>query len=191
MKKTKLLLFVFTLFLGQFVAAQSIETITKKAAVGLCDCVNDTYDNIDDDVKEVMVKMIQLQVAGKEEEVDRYLTSFSPDMLERFAEQASLFESNDAMFQGCIENLGTEIENLVVDESSYEDMTTDDITNMIFSKMKAIKTCNFPYLLVQLGVYEGEKADDNFDNTNNSNNTKNTKNTKKLSNGNENGTGGN
>jgi len=161
MKQHTLLTILIVALFSSFSFAQDANDLAKEAANGLCDCVNETYSNIDNDVKEAMVKIIMYQMNGQQQEMEQYANSLSADLATRIEAQANEFTENQEMFDLCVEDIQLTLLESSLDENS--DMTEEQFMGMLMTEMSQGKNCKFAYLLMQLGLAEE-------DNDNNSNN---------------------
>ncbi|BDS09942.1 hypothetical protein [Aureispira anguillae] len=158
MKKTILLTLIFSVAITTFLKAQSIEEVGAVAAKGLCDCVNETYSNIDSDVKRAMIRIIKYQSQNKAREMETYINSLSTDLAARIEEQAVLFQENNDLFELCVEDMEEAMAKIGLDETLYADVTEEAFEQILLEQMNAIKGCKFAYLLMSLGLAEGQES---------------------------------
>ena len=155
MKQYALLTIIITVFFSNFSVAQNAKELAKTASDGLCGCVNDTYSNIDNDVKKAMVKIIKYQMNGQQQEMEDYAAALSPDLQTRIQEQAALFSENQKMFDLCVEEVEQTMAAYTLDNES--DITEEQFINMMMDEMATTKACKFAHLLMQLGLAEEAK----------------------------------
>jgi hypothetical protein len=171
MKQYTLLTALIITIFSSFSFAQDTDDLAREAADGLCDCVNDTYSNIDDDVKNAMVTIIKYQMNDQQQEMEQYANALSADLGSRIQDQASEFTENQSFFDICTKNIESSLAESIVDENS--DITEEQFMIILLNEMSQNKDCKFAYLLIQLGLAETEN-DNNVNsgtiksNTNNS-----------------------
>lgn len=163
MKRTSIITCLLTIGMISFSIAQTIEEVASVAAKGLCGCVNESYSNIDSDVKRAMVRIFKYQMEGKQAEVERYASSLSADLASRIEEQAGLFQENDDLFQLCIEDMELAMAKMNLDEGKYENVSEETMINLMLKEMHEMKGCKFAYLLMELGLQE--QMNENQNNT--------------------------
>jgi len=114
--------------------AQTTEELAKRAAKGLCTCVNETYSDIDNDVKRAMAKIIQYQIQDNKRAIESYVTKLSTDLTNRIRKQAGKLEKND---KG------------ITEKQFYAGM---------IESMKETTGCKFAYIIMELGLKRQAKA---------------------------------
>lgn len=154
MKKSSILTCLLTISILSFSTAQTIEEVTTIAAEGLCRCVNESYSNIDSDVKRAMVRIFKYQKEGKQSEMERYANALSADLASRIEEQATLFQENDNLFQLCLEDMELAMSKMNLNEEEYEGISEEVVIELMLDQMNQMKGCKFAYLLMELGLQE-------------------------------------
>ena len=140
---------------------QTVEELAEIAGDGLCSCVNETYDDIDKDVKRAMARIIKYQIHEDEAGMENYMAKLPADLMARIEEQAGLFEENEDLFQMCLDDMDEEMEELSFDEEKYEGFTEEDFLVMMVESMKETTGCKFAYILIELGLQvEAEENED-------------------------------
>ena len=142
-----------------FMVAQSMEDIAEEGADQLCDCVNETYGHIDEDVKGAIMTLFSLGLehqTNQEEAVENYLSSLSPNLLTRIQEQTKLLEGEDQLFERCIENVEHSLMDYAAD-SDAPDISEEAFLNLLMQKMEAAEECRFAYFLMGVTLLEQEK----------------------------------
>lgn len=152
MKNTALLI---TTLLFSFIISsqgQSLDELAEIAGDGFCSCVNETYDDIDKDVKRAMARIIKYQIKEDEAGMENYMTKLPADLMVRIEEQAGLFEENEEAFQMCLDDMDEEMEELSFDEEKYEGLTEEAFLVMMIKSMKETTDCEFAGTLMELGL---------------------------------------
>lgn len=152
MKNTIFLIIVLLCFFIPLSQGQSIEELSEEAADGLCNCVNEAYGDIDDDVKRAMAKIIKYQIQEDLEGMEGYMAELPADLILRIEEQASVFEENEDLFQLCLDDMDEEMGDLSFDEGEYEGITEAEFLVMMLESIKEMKDCKFAYVLMELGL---------------------------------------
>lgn len=99
MKHRILLTSILVVFICGLSKAQTVQELADLAADGLCSCVNETYSDIDNDVKRAMARIIKYQMQGNEEGMENYVAKLPTDLTTRIEAQASIMEENDDLFK--------------------------------------------------------------------------------------------
>jgi len=144
---TALLFFFITSSQGQI-----IEELAEEAADGLCNCVNEAYGDIDNDVKRAMARIIKYQTKEDVEGMESYMANLSVDLISRIEEQAGIFEENGDLFQLCLDDMEQEMGELSFEEEEYEGITENEFLVMMVESMKDAEGCKFAYILMELGI---------------------------------------
>ena len=168
---------------------QTTEDLAELAADGLCACVNETYSDIDSDVKRAMARIIKYQMEENEAGMENYVAQLSTDLTSRIEAQAGLLEENDDLFQMCLDDMEEAMGGLDFDEEKFEGITEEDFSLMMLEAMKEETGCKFAYILMELGL-QVEDDENNSQDQVKVKSKNSTQNTKESSNKYE-GTGGN
>lgn len=153
MKKNILLTMLLLCGLTTWMSAQSVDEVAVAAGELLCDCVNDTYGQIDDDVKVAIMTIFSYQMESKEQEMERYLNSMSADLGGRLQQQIGLLEGDNELFERCVENVEQELVEYAA-HSNAPEVSEDEFTLILMEKMKKDKACEFAYFLMGVTLLE-------------------------------------
>jgi hypothetical protein len=151
----KNIILLITALLFSFITSsqgQVIEELAEEAADGLCNCVNEAYGDIDNDVKRAMARIIKYQTQEDLEGMESYMANLSVDLISRIAAQAGIFEENEDLFQLCLDDMEQELGELSFEEEQYEGITEDKFLIMMVESMKEATGCEFAYILMELGL---------------------------------------
>lgn len=152
MKNTIFLISTFLFFFISSSQGQSIEELADEAADGLCNCVNEAYGDIDNDVKGVLAKVIDYQTKDDQEGMANYMANLSADLMLRMEKQASIFQENEALFQTCLQDMDEEMGALVFEEGDLEGITEKEFIAMMLESMRGMEDCQFAYIIMKLGL---------------------------------------
>jgi hypothetical protein len=163
MKNTVFLIIALMLSFSISSNGQTIEDLAELAADGLCSCVNETYSDIDNDVKRAMARIIKYQLQDDEDGIENYVAKLSTDLTSRIEEQAGLLEENDDLFQMCLDDMEEAMGELDFDEEKYDGITEEDFSVLMIESMREMTGCKFAYILMELGLEVQEDEIDNED----------------------------
>ncbi len=189
MKHRILLTSILVVFICGLSKAQTVQELADLAADGLCSCVNETYSDIDNDVKRAMARIIKYQMQGNEEGMENYVAKLPTDLTTRIEAQASIMEENDDLFQMCLDDMEAAMGEIDFKEEQYNGITEEEFTEMMVASMKEATGCKFAYILMELGLKvqeEEEKGQVKISQVKKTNDSKESSDSKKYE-----GTGGN
>lgn len=162
MKNTLFLITVLMLAFSISSQGQTIKELATSAADGLCSCANETYSDIDNDVKRAMARIIKYQMKNDEEGMNNYVAQLPMDLADRLTEQASIMEENSDLFQMCINDMEASMGELDFEEDQYNGITEDEFALMIVESMKEMMDCTFASIIMELGLeMQKEEMEDN------------------------------
>lgn len=143
--------------------AQTVKELAKMASEGLCSCVNETYSDIDNDVKRAMAKIIKYQLQEDGDALEHYVAKLPTNLTARIEIQAGLIEENDDLFQMCLDDMQQAMGGVDFGEDKYNGITEEKFMGMMIEEMKEETACKFAYILMELGlqVQEEEKEKNN------------------------------
>lgn len=156
MRLSWFLALLFILVTINYSTAQRIEDVAEEGADALCDCVNETYGHIDEDVKKAIITLFSIGMeegADQEEAVEQYMAGLSPDLLTRIQEQTKLLEGEDQLFTRCIEN----VEHSLMDYTANSDapeISEDAFLELLMNNMENAEGCEFAYFLMGVTLLE-------------------------------------
>jgi hypothetical protein len=160
MKSTVFLTIILMLFFITSSKAQTVKELAKMASEGLCSCVNETYSDIDNDVKRAMARIIKYQIEEDKEELEHYVAKLPTDLTVRIETQASLLEENDDLFQMCLDDMEGAMGDLDFEEKKYKGVTEEKFMAMMIEEIKEATDCKFAYILMELGLQVQEEEND-------------------------------
>lgn len=131
---------------------QTVEELAVLAADGLCSCVNETYSDIDNDVKRAMARIIKYQMKEDEEAMGKYVARLPTDLTTRIEEQAGILEENDDLFQMCLDDMEEAMGELDFEEEKYNGITEAQFSTMMIESMRETTGCTFACILMELGL---------------------------------------
>lgn len=154
------MLSIFTLlFCITLTKAQTVEELAELASDGLCSCVNETYSDIDSDVKRAMARIIKYQMQDNQEGMENYVAKLPTDLTSRIETQAAIMEENDDLFQMCLDDMEAAMGELNFEDEQYEGITEEAFVELMMESMKETTGCKFAYILMELGLQmEAENA---------------------------------
>lgn len=152
------------LFFITLTNAQTIDELAGLASDGLCGCVNETYSDIDSDVKRAMARIIKYQMQDNQEGMENYVAKLSTDLTSRIEAQAAIMEENDDLFQMCLDDMEAAMGELNFEDDQYEGITEEEFVELMMESMKETTGCKFAYILMELGLQmEGEDTNSSSD----------------------------
>jgi hypothetical protein len=152
MKNTIFLITTFLFFFITSSQGQSIEELAEEAADGFCNCVNEAYGDIDNDVKQTLAIIIKYQAEDDLKGMESYLAKLPADLILRIEEQASIIEENEELFQACLVDMDEEMGELAFEEEGLEDVTEKQFIGMMLKSIEEMADCKFAYTLMELGL---------------------------------------
>jgi hypothetical protein len=134
--------------------AQAPEERAEAVADKFCTCVNETYSNIDQDVKRAMGQIISYKLQNQPQDLERYMRNLSAELVIRIQEQAGQFKKNGALAQYCIHDMEQAMENIDLEDPQYAGITDERFSVLIQQQLKSEPSCEFAALLMELGLRE-------------------------------------
>jgi hypothetical protein len=163
----KLVLLLLSVSCMQFTYAQNsdLTPAANYAASYICTCVNNVYDAVDDDIREVIMNLAIMSEA----ESDEYLATLDEEVLYRMIEQGEFMadENTVAEMEACTQRMDTNIEKRYGDLSEYE----DELMEIVIEKLEDEEDCEFTYFLLLVAFAMEENPDEYNNINNNSTNT--------------------
>ena len=159
MKKNVLLAILLLCGLNPWMNAQSVDEVAEAAGELLCDCVNETYGQIDEDVKVAIMTIFSYQMENKEQEMERYLNAMSADLGGRLQQQIGLLEGDNELFERCVENVEQELVEYAA-HSDAPEVSEDEFTLLLMEKMEKDKACEFAYFLMGVTLLEAANSEE-------------------------------
>lgn len=140
------------------VEAQSPVSHAQAVAQQFCSCVNTTYSNIDEDVKQSMGKIVSFKLQNQPKDLEKYMKRLPAELVIRIQEQATQFKRNGALAQHCIHVMEKEMEAVDLENPIYEGMTKNSFSRLIQQELGKDDGCTFAALLLELGIREQPNA---------------------------------
>ncbi len=161
MKKILLAIFLF----GAVQATQAQDRFNEAAAFAaqhLCDCVNEVYADIDEDVRNAVVVMATMS----ETEANNYITGLDQELILRIAEQSTIMmdESKSREFDDCNQSMVDAIDEKYPEDYEAMGYTESDFMDRMFKSLGADEACSFTYFLLQIGMSMQEDNGDHAPN---------------------------
>ena len=146
------LLSLLILFTGISISnAQTPESLSQISATDLCGCLADTYSNIDEDVKVVIVELVRHNVENRTDELPSYGKTLSEEMRKKVESQSVDFYAHSTEANKCIKNAEGAYENLPNDNNP-DNISSGQFADLIVKKMSRNKECSYAYSLYKMDL---------------------------------------
>ncbi len=149
---------VFMLIMGllgaTMLVAQSPEVRAQAVADQFCNCVEETYSELDKDVKKAMVRMVRYQLQNEPQDLERYMKRLPAELIFRIQEQATQFKQSTGLANRCVHKMEQAMDRIDLEDPLYERVTESSFSQMIQQELQNDPACEFAALLLKLGILE-------------------------------------
>lgn len=130
-----------------FAQDQKQEELIKSTADGICTCVNTYTKGMDDDVKDVLIKIFEFQKKDDREGVMAFFQTIDADLQTRMQTQMMTFEKNKDEFENCMNEENKALKGKVEEEAGIEKKMQAEIVEYLSKK----ENCQFAATLINMG----------------------------------------
>lgn len=132
--------------------AQTPEEGAQYLATQLCNCVNDSYKDINPKVQDALIQLLRYQLDERPKEMERYINSLPQHTLHLLHRQIDVLQERGALSKRCLAHLEATMRNMDTSHQAYNELDGGAFNQLILEALKTKEKGNLATVLWELGL---------------------------------------